>query len=97
VAFFGKIVFDFFNNDDEDFKTRSLRSLAKDLRKEFNISCLPIEEFLVENPERGTLAIALTAANHDRGKALLDQALAFLDGKAPARILAEELEETEIP
>jgi uncharacterized protein YlxP (DUF503 family) len=96
VCFFGKITFEFFNNDDEEFKARTLKSLAKEVRKELNVSCLPVEEGEVENPERGTLVIAVVAAHHDQGKAFLDKALAFLDGKAPARILLEDFEEAEI-
>ncbi|HEY8280738.1 MAG TPA: DUF503 family protein [Bdellovibrionota bacterium] len=96
VCFFGKITFEFFNNDDEDFKARSLKSLSKEVRKECNISCHPVEEHEVENPERGTLAVSLVAANHDQGKAVLDKALAYFDGKAPARILLEDFEESEI-
>jgi uncharacterized protein YlxP (DUF503 family) len=97
VCFFGKIVFEFFNNDDEEFKARSLRSVAKELRRELNISCLVADEGEVENPERGTLVVAAVATHHDQGKSVLDKALAFLDGKMPARILAEEIEEAEIP
>jgi uncharacterized protein YlxP (DUF503 family) len=96
VCLFGKIVFDFFNNEDEEFKARTMRSLAKDLRKEINVSCLPVDEGEIQNPERGTLALALVAANREQGKAILDKALAILDGKAPARILMEEFEVTEL-
>ena len=96
VCFYGKIVFEFFQNDDEDFKQRSLKSLAKEARKELNISCLPIEEGLFENPERGSLTVSCVAANHAQGKALLDRCLAFFDEKAPARIVFEEIEEAEI-
>lgn len=96
VAFHGKIVFEFFNNDDDEFKVRTLRSLAKEVRKEFNVSCLPIEEHLVENPERGTLVVSLCAAGHEQGKAVLDKVTKFFDGKAPARILSEDFEEAEI-
>ncbi|MGZ3694280.1 MAG: DUF503 family protein [Bdellovibrionota bacterium] len=96
VAFHGKIVFEFFNNDDEDFKRRSLVSLAKEVRKELNVSCLVVEEHLIENPERGALAVSLCAHNHDEGKATLDKVLAFFDGKAPARIVLDEFEEAEI-
>ncbi|KAJ8133963.1 hypothetical protein OY671_012823, partial [Metschnikowia pulcherrima] len=94
--FFGKITFEFFNNDDEEFKARTLKSLAKEARKEINISCLVVEEGEVENPERGTLVVSCVAANHDQGKSVLDRAMAFLDGKAPARISLEEFEEAEI-
>jgi uncharacterized protein YlxP (DUF503 family) len=96
VCFFGKVTFEFFNNDDEEFKVKTLRSLAKELRKEINLSCLLVDEGEVENPERGSLVIAAVATHHDQGKAVLDKALAFLDGKAPARILVEEFEEAEI-
>lgn len=96
VSFHGKVVFEFFNNEDEEFKERSLKSLAKEVRKELNISCLPVEEHEVANPERGALALSLAAPNHDAGKALLDRALAFFDGKAPARIVSEEFQEAEI-
>lgn len=96
VCFHGKLVFEFFNNDDEDFKNRTLKSLAKEARKELNISCLPVEEHQVENPERGALVLSLCAANHDGGKSLLDRALAFFDGKAPARIISEDFQEFEV-
>ncbi len=96
VCVFGKVTFDFFNNDDEEFKVRTLRSLAKEVRKEISVSCLLVEEGEVENPERGSLALSLVAANHDQGRAVLDKALAFFDGKAPARITAEDFEEAEI-
>lgn len=96
VCFHGKVVFEFFNNEDEEFKVKALRNLARDARKEMNISCLPVEEFQVANPERGALVISLCAVNHDSGKSQLDRALAFFDGKAPARILAEDFEEFEV-
>lgn len=96
VCFCGKLVFEFFNNDDEEFKAKTLKSLAKEARKEFNISCLPVEQHEVENPERGTLVLSLCAPSHEAGKGQLDQVLRFLDGKAPARILVEEFDEAEI-
>jgi uncharacterized protein YlxP (DUF503 family) len=96
VCFHGKLVFEFFNNDDEEFKVKSLRSLAKEARKEFNLSCLPVEEHEVANPERGTLVVSLCAPSHDSGKSQLDKALAFFDGKAPARIVLEEFQKSEI-
>jgi hypothetical protein len=95
VFFHGKVVFEFFNNEDEEFKVRALKSLAKEVRKELNVSCLPVEEHRVENPERGALALSLCATNHDSGKALLDRALAFFDGKAPARIISDDFQEFE--
>jgi hypothetical protein len=96
VAFHGKVVFEFFNNDDEAFKIRTLHSLARDVRKELNISCIVVEEHMVENPERGALVVSLCAGNHDQGRAVLDKALAFFDGKAPARIISDDFEAADI-
>ncbi len=96
VCFFGRVTLEFFNNDDEDFKLRTLKSLTKELRKELNVSCQLIEEGEVENPEKGTLVISCVSRNHDQGKALVDRCLAFLDGKAPARILLEDFEQAEM-
>ncbi len=96
VAFFGKITFEFFNNDDEEFKLRTMRSLMKEARKEFNVSCVLVEDGEVENPERGTLAVAMVAVSHTSGKEQLDKVLTFFDGKAPARILLEDFEEAEL-
>lgn len=96
VCIAGKVVFEFFNNEDEEFKLKALRDLSRDARKEFNVSCLPVEEFLVENPERGAIVLSLCASNHERAKAAVDKVLEFFDSKAPARILSEEFDETEI-
>jgi len=96
VCFFGKVAFDFYNNDDDDFKQRSLKSLAKQLRRELNISCIEVEEGQVVNPEHGVLVLAGVAKFPAQGKAILDRAVAFLDGKAPARIALEAFEEAEI-
>lgn len=96
VALHGKIVFEFFQNDDEDFKRKALKDLCRDARKELNVSCTPIEEHQVENPELGAMALALCAANHEQAKALLDKFTAFLDAKAPGRIIHEEIEASEI-
>lgn len=96
ACFFGKVVFEFFNNEDEEFKAKALRSLAKEARREFNISCLPVEEHEVENPERGALVVCFAATGQEPGKSLLDKVLAYFDEKAPARIVSDDFLETEI-
>lgn len=96
VTFYGKVTLEFFNNEDEDFKSRALKNLAKDVRKEFNVSCTPVETHKVEDPEHGALVISLVAVNHERGMAELDKVLRYLDEKAPARIINEEFDRDEI-
>jgi len=96
ICFCGKLIFEFFNNDDEDFKLRTLKSLAKEARKEFNVSCLPVELSEVADPERGALVVSLCAVNRASGQELVQKVVAFFDGKAPARIIVEEFNEGEI-
>jgi uncharacterized protein YlxP (DUF503 family) len=96
VAFHGKVVFEFFQNDDEDFKRKALKELCRNARKELNVSCTPVEEHLVENPERGSIAIALCAPSHESAKAQLNKLTEIFDGQAPARIVLEEFQESEI-
>ncbi len=93
--FLGKIVFDFFNNDDEEFKQRSLKSLTKEVRKEFNISCISVDDYEVENPERGSVVFSFCATHRAIGKEVLERVLAFFDEKAPARILSQETKEVD--
>jgi hypothetical protein len=96
VCFFGKVIFEFYNNQEEEFKHKSLKLLSKEVRKLYNVSCLPVEEHEVENPESGELILAICAANHTAGKELLDKVLAHFDARAPARILYEEIQKAEI-
>jgi len=83
----GKVIFEFYNNEDEDFKNRILKSLTKELRKEFNVSVTISEENLVENPERGTLVFSLTSVTLVQGKAIFEKILAYLDQHSPGRII----------
>ncbi len=96
VCFFGRVIFEFFNNDEEDFKQKALKTLCKEVRKQWNVSCLPIEDQEVENPERGVISLSIVAPNHEQGKKVLDEVFAYFDANAPARILEEEIQKGEI-
>lgn len=96
VAVYGKVVFEFYNNEDDEFKTSAMRALAKEVRKELNVSAVVIDEHMVENPERGALAIAVVGKSVDQAKELLNKVTAYLDEKAPARIISDEFEEADI-
>lgn len=96
VSLYGKVVFEFFGNDDENFKKRALERLARDLRKEFNVSCIAVEENYLTNPERGTLALSAVASTMERGGNLKDSLLEYLDRHAPARILSESFAAEEL-
>ncbi len=96
VCITGCVVFEFFHNDDEDFKIRELIRLAKILRKELNVSALPYETNIIENPERGAIAFSLVATSLELGRNTQNKVLEFLDKHAPARILSEEIETVEL-
>jgi uncharacterized protein YlxP (DUF503 family) len=85
----GRIVLEFFGNDEEEFKIKALKDLCKELRKSFNLSANPIDDNLVENPERGVLVFSLTAVSLEQANTLLDKVSAYIDAHCPARIIDE--------
>lgn len=95
-VFWGKLRLEFFNNDDENLKRRSLQSLVKESRRELHLSCLSVEENRIENPEKGTLIFSFCAKNQEEGNLHLQKVLAYFDQNAPARIVSEEIEHTTI-
>lgn len=84
-----RLIFDFFNNDDVDFKNNSIKRVAKELRREYNVSASPVHDTMFDNPERGVLVIALAAPSEAAAKQLAEQVLAFLDTNMPGRLTAE--------
>ncbi len=96
VCITGTVTFEFFNNDNEEFKIRELVRLAKAIRKDMNISCVPFEMNMMENPERGAVAFSFVAANLEQGRSVQNKVLEYLDKNAPARILGEEIETLEL-
>ena len=95
VVLAGKVVLEFFNNDDSNWKARTMQALLKSIRKEFNISCVTIEEGYLENPERGILVYSLVAQTKDQAGEANDKFLAFLDKNALGRISSNESEYNE--
>ena len=96
VFFCGKVVFEFYNNDDENLKRRSLTSLCKELRKDFNVSATAIEENFLENPERGTVIFSIASTSKALGKEHADKVLKFLDSHAIGRIISDNLIDCEM-
>ncbi len=92
VAIGGKVVFEFFNNDDENFKTRTLQDLAKALRKELNVACMPVDadDAYIENPERGALAYSLVGITKEAARHTQEKVMSYLDQHAQGRIVAED-------
>lgn len=93
----GKVVLEFYNNEDEEFKNKALKRLSKDIQKNFHVSATVSEENLVENPERGVLVFACTGATLEQVRNTGQNVMAFLDQNSPGRIISEDHVEEEFP
>lgn len=52
----GRIVMDFYNNDNVSLKRKNIEELCQDLRKKFNLSILEVADF--DDPERCVIGFA---------------------------------------
>ncbi|NUM89238.1 MAG: DUF503 family protein [Bdellovibrionales bacterium] len=96
VCIYGRVVLEFFGNEDESFKNSEMLRLVKALRKELPVSAVNVEEQYVENPERATLVFSLVGPTIDHARRLQDEVLKFLDEMAPARLIDEEIQAVDI-
>lgn len=86
----GKVILDFYNNDDISEKRRMLESLQKDIRKKFNVSICEVADF--DDPERCVLGLALAAGTEKGGRAAVEAILEYLNAHSPARVVVEDVE-----
>ncbi len=91
----GRIVLDFYNNDDATLKGRKLEELCADLRKKFNISSLEISDF--DDPERCVIGFAAVIPDHwpEQGKGnsargLIERICREIDSTSFARVMVED-------
>lgn len=89
---YGVVIFEFFGNTDENFKIRSLVNVSKELRKQFNVTVCRFEDNLVENPERGALALGFVSSGNDKAGEQRNKVLQFLEANVPARISLDDFE-----
>lgn len=91
----GIVTFEFFNNDDDQYRDKALRDLAKAVCREFHISAVPI--FPEANPEGGELALAAVGINQLAVEKIAAQVMKYLEEKSPGRIIADRWLAEEIP
>lgn len=87
----GRIVLDFYNNDNVALKRRQLEELCTDLRKKFNISALEVADF--EDPERCVLGFAIVIPENWKtasAQSLVDKICKTIDETAFARVTVED-------
>ena len=88
----GRIVLDFYNNDDVNLKRRQLAKLCEDLRRKFNLSALEVDDF--EDPERCVIGFAaVIPANWKTSSAqsFLETICKTIDTTSFARVMAEDV------
>lgn len=85
----GKVYFEIFYNEDDDYKRRVLRDIKKSVTEKFNIS-VEVADYNALNPESGLLVFAGVAKNDDQVRALAKNILDFIDRISEARVVNEE-------
>lgn len=87
----GRIVLDYYQNDNLAEKARQLDELCKDLKKHFNVSILEIGEF--DQPERCVIGFAAVMPETWREaacKSFIQKITKTIDERAFARVVADE-------
>jgi len=83
----GRLVLDFYNNDDAADKRRRLETLCKDLRRKFNLSMLEVADH--DDPERGVVGFAIVMKEdlrEEQAKSLVQKVCEEIDSTAPGRV-----------
>ncbi len=87
----GRIVLDFYNNDNLALKHRQLEELCHDLRKKYNLSALEVADF--DDPERCVIGFAAvipeTWKTHS-AKGFIEKICKTIDDTAFARVTVED-------
>lgn len=87
----GRIVLDFFNNDNLALKHRKLEELCVDLRRQYNVSALEIADF--DDPERCVLGFAAVIPEtwkNIRAENFVQSICKSIDEQAFARVTVED-------
>lgn len=89
----GRIVLDFYNNDNLALKHKQLETLCNDLRKKFNVSALEVADF--DDPERcviGFAAVIPETWKHQSAQSFIDKICKTIDETSVARVMVEDVD-----
>lgn len=87
----GRIVLDFYNNDNVAVKRRQLEELCSDLRRKFNISALEVADF--DEPERCVIGFAAVIPENWKthsAEHFVEKICETIDQTAFARVTVED-------
>lgn len=87
----GRIILDFFNNDNVALKRRQLKELCESLRKKFNVSALEVADF--DDAERCVIGFAVVIPDDwtsKKSRGLMENICKAIDSTAFARVMIED-------
>ncbi len=87
----GRIVLDFYNNDNVALKRRQLEELCTGLRRKFNVSALEVAEF--DDPEKCVIGFAAVIPENwkaSSAQSFMDKIAKTIDETAFARVTVED-------
>lgn len=87
----GRIVLDFYGNQNRTEKHRQLTELCDDLRKKFNLSALEIADF--DDPERCVIGFAAVVPENWKthsAQSLMEKICQTIDQTSFARVMVED-------
>lgn len=89
----GRIVLDFYGNDNLNLKHRKLEELCKDLKRKFNLSILEVDDF--DDTEKCVLGFAAVISTHwetNRALNFLKEIQVSMNQLSPIRVTVEDCE-----
>ena len=87
----GRIVLDYYGNDNVQKKRRELEALCQDLRRQFNLSAMEISDF--EDAERCVMGFAAVIPDHwneQAASSFVEKICETIDQKAFTRVTVED-------
>lgn len=87
----GKIILDFYNNDNIALKHKQLQALCDEVRRKFNLSILEVADF--DDPERCVLGFAAVIPENWETKSayqFIEKICKTIDSMAFARVMVED-------
>lgn len=87
----GRIVLDFYNNDDVSLKRRKLAELCDDLRRKFNVSALEVAD--VDDPEKCVIGFAAVVPDSWKtasARSFIEKICKTIDQTSFARVMVED-------
>lgn len=84
----GKVILDFYGNQNIREKRNNMAELLKELHKGFNVSATEIADF--DDTERCVIGLALSAGTEHGARSAMKKVLEHIDTTAFARVVVED-------